>query len=354
MKTYLLLPFLVALLSVTAQNKRMTPQEYIDKFSTIAVSEMNRSGIPASITIAQGLLESGNGNSALATRGKNHFGIKCHEDWKGPNMHIDDDEKHECFRKYKNPEESFKDHSDFLTTRKRYAFLFEYKITDYKAWALGLKKAGYATNPKYPKLLIDLIERHNLTRFDKFANKRLESRDLLGIFHYNKVPTISIRNGDTPKKIAKRHNISVSKLLKYNDLHDKNQTLKSQERFYLANKRNKCNKKYHTVRAGETFEDISNEYAVKLKLILKRNYAHPKDKPIAGEKVYLNTKRKGYLKKMKANPNSAGKVYIVKKGDTLYSISKRFDISIDTIKKVNKLETDALNVGQKLIIKSIQ
>ncbi len=148
---------------LSAQNKT---EGYIQKYNSIAVNEMDRYGIPASITLAQGILESGNGESRLAVEGKNHFGIKCHSNWNGKTIIEDDDEKGECFRKYSKVSESYRDHSLFLTERGRYSFLFEYQKTDYKKWAKGLKKAGYATNPKYPTLLIGLIERYNLSRFD--------------------------------------------------------------------------------------------------------------------------------------------------------------------------------------------
>ena len=158
--------FFLVLLSfafVKAQNKT---EAYIAKYSSIAIEEMHRYNIPASITLAQGILESGNGESRLATEGKNHFGIKCNSNWNGETIIEDDDEKGECFRKYSNVSDSYRDHSLFLTERGRYSFLFDYNKTDYKKWAKGLKKAGYATNPKYPTLLIDLIERYDLSRFD--------------------------------------------------------------------------------------------------------------------------------------------------------------------------------------------
>jgi len=159
---FLLLNLIVIMLS--AQNNT---EQYIAKYNGIAIDEMNRYGIPASITLAQGILESGNGESRLATEGKNHFGIKCHSNWSGKTIMEDDDEKGECFRKYSKVADSYRDHSLFLTERGRYSFLFEYNKTDYKKWAKGLKKAGYATNPKYPSLLIDLIEEYDLSRFDK-------------------------------------------------------------------------------------------------------------------------------------------------------------------------------------------
>ena len=156
--------FLFSFLSVFSQNKTET---YIEKYSSIAIDEMNRYNIPASITLAQGILESGNGESILATEGNNHFGIKCHENWNGETIIEDDDEKGECFRKYIMVADSYRDHSLFLTERERYASLFLLSPTNYKAWAKGLKKAGYATNPKYSTLLIDLIEKYDLSRFDK-------------------------------------------------------------------------------------------------------------------------------------------------------------------------------------------
>ena len=151
-------------ISSDAQNKT---EAYIEKYSQIAVDEMHRYNIPASITLAQGILESGNGESLLATKGNNHFGIKCHDDWNGKTIIKDDDEKGECFRKYSKVADSYKDHSLFLIERERYNSLFLLSPTDYKAWAEGLKKAGYATNSKYSTLLINLIEKYNLSRFDK-------------------------------------------------------------------------------------------------------------------------------------------------------------------------------------------
>ncbi|MDP7566822.1 MAG: glucosaminidase domain-containing protein, partial [Flavobacteriales bacterium] len=158
MKKCLLIIFLFSPFLAVAQNKT---EAYIEKYSQIAVDEMNMYNIPASITLAQGILESGNGESRLAVDGKNHFGIKCHSNWNGKTIIEDDDEKGECFRKYNKVADSYRDHSLFLAERDRYSFLFEYQKTDYKKWAKGLKKAGYATNPKYPTLLINLIEKYD-------------------------------------------------------------------------------------------------------------------------------------------------------------------------------------------------
>ena len=184
--------FIFIIVSSNAQDKT---EKYIEKYSKVAVEEMKKYNIPASITLAQGILESGNGESRLAKEGNNHFGIKCHSNWNGKTIIEDDDEKGECFRKYDNAEDSYRDHSLFLTERGRYSFLFELNKKNYKAWAKGLKKAGYATNPKYPDLLIDLIERYDLSRFDKnykeikklyFANKYGAPYALgFGLFYIN-------------------------------------------------------------------------------------------------------------------------------------------------------------------------
>ena len=164
MKNFLFISFLFSSFWGFSQSKT---ENYISKYSSVAVDEMEKYGIPASITLAQGILESGNGESRLATEGNNHFGIKCHSNWSGKTIIEDDDEKGECFRKYDKVADSYRDHSLFLTERGRYSFLFEYKKSDYKKWAKGLKKAGYATNPNYPTLLIDLIERYELYTYDK-------------------------------------------------------------------------------------------------------------------------------------------------------------------------------------------
>ena len=163
MRNLLLCLLIFCVLITTAQNNT---ELYIENYSNIAIDEMNRYNIPASITLAQGILESGNGTSRLAKEGKNHFGIKCHNNWNGKTIIEDDDKKAECFRKYDRVVDSYRDHSLFLVEGKRYSFLFKYSNTDYKKWAKGLKKAGYATNAEYDDLLINLIEKYNLSKFD--------------------------------------------------------------------------------------------------------------------------------------------------------------------------------------------
>lgn len=213
---------------------RYSAENYIEKFKSIAIREMNSYGIPASITLAQGILESGNGNSSLAREANNHFGIKCTSEWKGKTILKDDDQKDDCFRVYTSAEESFRDHSEFLK-RKRYASLFELDKNDYQGWALGLKEAGYATNPRYADLLISLIERYNLSSFDRKEGEieKIKREDkVLAEIAKNipeerkeepaKAPVVmkiyEVTQGDTLSSIAKRFAITVDDLKILNDL----------------------------------------------------------------------------------------------------------------------------------------
>ncbi len=284
-----------------AQHRRMTTEKYINKYKDVAIKKMQEFKIPASITLAQAILESGSGNSKLARKANNHFGIKCHKDWHGKRYYMDDDVKHECFRKYKKPSESFRDHSLFLTKRGRYSFLFKYNITDYKKWAYGLKKAGYATNSKYPKLLIRLIKQYHLDQYDKKALKRKHKRKhkkikfitppvvsrfivvgkspngIYNILKNNGRKLILAKEGDTYKKIAKEFELYTWQLYKYNDTGKKHK-LKKAEIVYLQKKKRKPERKYkfHKVKQGETLQSISQLYGMRLRRIYKLNNL-PKD-----------------------------------------------------------------------------
>lgn len=215
------------------------PQDYIATFSEVAQREMKAYGIPASITLAQGLLESGFGKGKLAQKTNNHFGIKCHTGWQGDYDFHDDDEKGECFRKYNHPMYSYRDHSLFLTQRSRYAFLFDYRDTDYKKWAHGLRKAGYATDKRYPQKLIKLIEQYSLAKYDK---------------------------------------------------------------------------------------------------------AHAKSEPVTSKDVVRTEK--------KALPKRKNSVHVVKEGDTLYSISRTYSVSVDDLKRWNYMYGDTISIGQELTVKT--
>jgi len=288
---------------------KMTTEEYIDLYKNVAIQKMQEYHIPASITLAQGILESGSGNSRLAQRANNHFGIKCHDDWDGKRFYMDDDARHECFRKYKDPADSYRDHSMFLTQRDRYAFLFDYDITDFKKWAHGLKKAGYATNPKYPQLLIGLIERYNLSQYDEEALNHfndLAYQQQIGENHYdgyinetgnakinsildqlqpvetsetgrkiyenNGTRFIRARKGDTYYDLADEFDIYSWQLYKYNEA-DKTHFLKTDEIVYLEKKKRKADKRFkaHTVNYGESLRDIAQLYGVRLSRLMKMN-----------------------------------------------------------------------------------
>ena len=201
--------------------------QYIKKYAPIAVSEMHKYNVPASITLAQGILESGNGRRQLASKSNNHFGIKCHTGWKGAKVYHDDDEKGECFRKYKYVESSYEDHSQFLSGRRRYASLFALRKTDYKGWSKGLKKAGYATDKNYPKKLIKIIETYELHEFDKIREKDLKrvKKETSKTERKPKIKTkkrakkyYEVKKGDTLYSIARKYETSVTKLKKVNAL----------------------------------------------------------------------------------------------------------------------------------------
>lgn len=308
MKSHLSILFfcLVLLQNLVAQpaERRISRSEYIEKYKDDAIQEMHHSGVPASITLAQGILESGDGNSPLALYANNHFGIKCHNSWKGETFIMDDDEKNECFRKYNSAYESFKDHSEFLTSRSRYASLFELNITDYKGWAKGLKAAGYATNPKYADLLIALIEKHELYRFDNYAkvpSKQLaknktssvlaESQSKRVVKLRNNIKYTFVSDGDDVASIAADFDMNTWQIYKYNDL-NKSDKLISGEIIYLQPKRNKATEEFHTVKGGETMREIAQMHGIKLKQLYKKNNLIVGTQPQAGQKLSLRKKLK--------------------------------------------------------------
>lgn len=306
-KRLLLLISLGGFLALPVFGQKISRSEYIDRYAPIAVGNMKHYGIPASITLAQGLLESDNGNSTLARRANNHFGIKCHADWKGPTIYHDDDRKGECFRKYRSPEQSFADHSRFLTTKKRYAFLFKLDPHDYRAWAYGLKKAGYATDPRYPEMLIRIIEENKLFRFDagvevaENATSEPIDSDRYAIDIYNTRPVkvrnrikyIVVREGDTFKSLTRELKLMPWQLYRYNDL-VKGAVLKPGQELYIQPKRRKaergCN--FHVVKEGETMYSISQAYGIKLRVLYRKNRMALGTQPEVGQTIYLRKRKK--------------------------------------------------------------
>ena len=293
----LLLVLMTVLLSIgAAKNPKL---DYIDKYSDIAIKEMKRTGVPASITLAQGILESNAGQSVLATKGNNHFGIKCHNDWKGKTMKMDDNAPKECFRVYPNAEASFRDHSDFLRSRDRYKSLFELKQTDYKGWARGLKKAGYATDPGYADKLITLIEDYELYRFDKGVKVsvkppleveepkvvQLEPRPGMKyqesvtfstarkVYSQNGVPFVYSEAGETYASIAASNGLFLKELLKFND-HEQELALEPGTMVYLARKKAQGPvgvNKYVVEKDGETLRDIAQRFGIRYAALQKLN-----------------------------------------------------------------------------------
>ena len=265
-------------LLVQGQVRNKQYEAYIKKYRDIAVEEMRKYHIPASITLAQGLLESGAGQSALARKSNNHFGIKCGSDWDGKSVRYDDDARNECFRAYKHPKQSYEDHSKFLASRSRYAFLFKLKITDYKGWAKGLKKAGYATDRRYAQRLIDIIELYDLHQYDtkKGLKWMKDNPNPHQPYIANGLVYIVVRPGDTWKSISKEFDVSRKKLRKYNDLY-KGYVLQPGDILYLEKKNRKADKEHvvHVLRAGESMYSISQKYGIRLKNLYKRNKMEP-------------------------------------------------------------------------------
>ncbi len=320
--------------TASAQQVRMTPADYIMTYREAAVTEMKHYRIPASITLAQGMLESDNGNSTLARKANNHFGIKCKSDWKGETYLHDDDEKAECFRKYPSVWESYRDHSLFLTSRKHYAPCFALEITDYQGWAKALKAAGYATNPAYAELLIRIIEDYKLYIYDTEEGQASailpndtvatqlpaeQKRDTVKNIHHlvlpeskvddfqdvvpgehdrrvgetNGVRYITARPNDSYEKIASDFHLEVRELLRFNDLKD-NAGLIPGQIVYVEEKQDKGPLDYHVVAEGETMYTISQKYAIRLKSLYSKNLMKQGTEAVTGQRLYLRKRAPVY------------------------------------------------------------
>lgn len=322
-----------------------TPQkEYIDKYASLAVAEMYRSGVPASITLAQGMLESRNGLAALAAEGNNHFGIKCHTDWTGKSMKVDDDKKGECFRVYDDAYESFKDHSDFLRYRPRYQFLFDYDITDYKAWANGLKKAGYATDPQYASKLIRIIEENSLAQYDTKTPAQMgvavvETTD-------GDVVVEDSKEVELPKEAKSGRKVKVKKVRKASRKASAELIIEDipESPTVLAEPRAAANegmvysldRKVYEQNGvpfvysnnGDTYDSIASEYHLFRKEILKFNDLSSSEELAPGTVVYLQAKK---------NQTKRGlDKYIVEKDDeSLRDICQQYGVKMQSVIKMN-------------------
>lgn len=428
-----LFPLLMVLSVSTAraQYTTQTIRDYIAEWWPVAVREMQESGIPASISLAQGILESAAGTSELASRSNNHFGIKCHKGWTGKTVHYDDDAPNECFRRYNSPEDSWEDHSEFLRTRDRYASLFDLKSDDYKGWAHGLKKAGYATNPKYPELLIKLINDYNLDQYDQYNAEQLAAEgggrrrkpgapDTPGpaisaeVFWFNRIPTVLASAGEHPIDIAERHFVPLLRLCDYNDF-EPEYVLSTGEKVFLKPKRRKAADKVHIVKGGESLRDIAQDHGVRLDLLARRNLVTEGFIPAAGERIELRGKANRPPKaaprpspkpantavarsttkpaagqpilEERSNPTAhqplpvesravetpvpdpvppvvntadrpaelalplSERLHEVLQGETLYSISRRYQVSVDQLRLWNSLPDNNIRIGQQLMVR---
>lgn len=294
---YVVLMFVASLTASAQVQWTQAYQDYIDKYKDMAIEQMLRHRIPASITLAQGLLESAAGRSKLATYGNNHFGIKCH-DWTGRTMRKDDDAPNECFRVYDSPRESFEDHSLFLQ-KKRYESLFSLQLTDYKGWAQGLKACGYATNPVYAQTLISIIESYKLYEYDtaktyvgsnshgKMPAGTAEDRKYQ-LYSYNNNYYVVAYEGDTFAEISEYVGVSASKLAKYNE-RNRNDVLSQGDVVYLYQKQTRAKKEYenrpHTVRAGESLYSIAQLYGIRLRNLYIMNRLDSDYSPRVGDQL---------------------------------------------------------------------
>ena len=320
--------FVVALSFAAKSQTTEAALAYINQYKQIAIDEMVRTGVPASITLAQGILESSCGQCPLVQQSNNHFGIKCKTDWTGEVVYHDDDEKGECFRKYNSAEDSYRDHSDFLKNRPNYTFLFDIDATDYTDWAYGLKKAGYATNPVYAKSLITTIEKYNLEQYTELAllqnnqidiaaapvkenekiafastekivsnDKNIPSAKTItvkyptGVFQINKTNVLYAEAGTSLFALANKFSIPFNKLLQYNDL--KNADILSENSLiYLEKKPKKGSRDFHVVATNEKLEDIAQEEGVQLESLLAYNNYQKNTQPKAGDKILLRVEGK--------------------------------------------------------------
>ena len=334
----LLILLLLLPLGVMAQ-KKITVEEYIETYKDIAMKEMKDHGIPASITLAQGIIESGAGNSALAREAKNHFGIKCHKGWTGKTYTMDDDAKDECFRKYKKAEDSYRDHSEFLTSRPRYADLFKLDVMDYEGWAKGLKAAGYATNPSYATALINRINMNQLYLYDQLAMGLITEKELKRILEGKSESPAE--KPSKPESSPKMPAVSTELELAYSpadrsafELVD----MTEDKRFIYENN----HVRFVYAKEGETPESIAKEFGIKKKKLCKYNLITRPEEALfhSGDVVYLEKLRKR---------NWKAKKHFVEEGESVRDIALHYAVRPEKILKRNKLDEGAvLKPGQKI------
>ncbi len=454
LKKWIFLCSALALALVAVQGQNNSRHKYIKKYKKIAIKEMERAGVPASIKLAQGILESDAGRSTLARKANNHFGMKCGRGWTGKKYYLEDDDYNDdgeliksCFRVFKNARASYIAHSEFLrdpNKRYRYGFLFNLNPTNYKAWARGLKKAGYATSPTYAEKLIRVIEEYDLDDYDREATGKPPKKDKppkndddpqpddpeeeepavsARIIKVNGIKVFLADGEQSMLDIAQNREVPVKQMLGYNEKFNQRDAVPPKDyRVFLQRKRDGYrgrDKKYHTIRNGETLFDLSQRYGIKIAKLRKRNRLEGGEEPANGEAIKLRgwfkVKQKPKLRDesstddpdlidnpleedpfndpdtdpdedsdfmddetvdfeepeqedfdslqdelfnesedddLAADPEPTGPVFHeVRKGETLYGIARRYGITVDHLKNLNKLATDIISVGQRLRIK---
>jgi LysM repeat protein len=366
-----------------AMSQRITKEQYVQLYRDFAIREMKRMGVPASITLAQGILETESGNSELVKKSNNHFGIKCKSSWTGGGVSHDDDALGECFRTYKDAEGSYRDHSNYLRGNNRYAFLFQLDPKDYKGWAYGLKKAGYATNPRYPEMLIKHIEDNDLHQYtmvaindvpvydaSKFKSDPEEKaiRDIVkskgssgngkDVESYVSKEKININGsnaiyevkGKSLLAIATENDINLNKLLKYNDM-KKDGLLVKDQIIFLEKKSKEGEKDYHIVKDNETIFEVAQLNGIRLQNLYEFNNLTEGEKIFTGRTLKLRPGLNDQPITIKENPLIRHvKKYEVQPKEGLYAISKKHGVTIEQLKEWNNLADDNLRVGQQLIV----
>lgn len=356
--------------------QRLTPREYIEKYKDLAIREMKRSGVPASITLAQGLLESDCGNSDLVKQSNNHFGIKCKSNWTGPTVKHDDDRPEECFRAYEHPEESFRDHSDFLKNSPRYSFLFELDPLDYVDWSKGLKKAGYATNPKYANILIDNIEKYNLnqytlegimqgvsdTEYQVASTKSMQPENVIPvpeitsensfiILKVNGLKAVRVSAGTSLLAVATKFNKRLGKLMEWNELENSG-ILPHNQLIFLEKKRNEGESDEYVSDKDQSLYEIAQNLGITVSALRQYNSFNRDEEIKTGTTIYLrpglNAKHNDTVQFKSKEKDSV--FHVVEPKEGLFSISKKYGVTVAQLKEWNELASDNLQIGQKLIV----
>lgn len=371
--------FIICFISAAVSAQNITAEQYIEMYKDIAISEMKRVGVPASITLAQGLLETESGNSELLRKSNNHFGIKCKSSWTGSSVTHDDDEEGECFRKYNTAEDSYRDHSNFLRGSERYAALFKLKPTDYKGWAYGLKKAGYATNPAYPKILIKSIEDYNLQQYTLMGLDEHYVADTPGVVNgeadtlsvtdntiatddnsltgnsvitpgvktkYNGLRAIYVLKGTSLLAIATENDIALARLLDFNDRKEDG-LLEEDAWIFLERKSNRPHRDVYINERDQSVWSIAQINAIQLSALLAYN-SDLKDNDIVEKGRKINLQPPGQQSERPGKTDR--KTHVVQAKEGLYSIARKYNVTVQELREWNQLSTDDLRIGQKLII----